>query len=309
MKRNPPFSATRMFDWNDLTYFLEVARQGRLGSAAKRLHVDHTTVGRRIAELEKMLNVKLFDRTPNGFVLTEAGHRLLTHAESIENTALTIADNAGQPAALAGTVRLATMEGIASFYLAPRLIDFHARHPDIMVELVTATQLLNLTKREADISLSFVRPSGSRVIVRKIGRFDLRLYGAPSYLRQHGTPKSVAELENHIFVDYIDDLVQIPAVRWLRDAIQHPHVVFRSTSMISQQNAAAAGVGLVVLPSFLGARDACLQPLLVDQLSIKRDLWLSVHEDLRNMARVKALTNFITELVKRDQDFLDGRER
>ncbi len=297
-----------MFDWNDLTYFLEVARQGRLGPAAKRLHVDHTTVGRRIAELEKMLNVKLFDRTQNGFVLTEAGHRLLRQAESIENHALAIADNAGQPAALAGTVRLATMEGIASFYLAPRLIEFHARHPAIMVELVTSTQLLNLTKREADVSLSFVSPGGSRLIARKIGRFDLKLYGAPSYLRLHGTPKSIADLENHVFVHYIEDMVQISVVHWLHDAIQHPHVVFRSTSLIAQKNAAAAGMGLVVLPSFLAARDARLKPLLVDQLSIKRELWLSVHEDLCDMARVKALTNFITDVIKRDQDFLDGRK-
>lgn len=294
-----------MFDWNDLTYFIELARQGRLGPAAKRLHVDHTTVGRRINELEKALNIKLFDRTPNGFVLTEAGHRLLANAEAIENNALAIAENAGQPAALAGTVRLATMEGIGSFYLTPHLIEFHGRHPDIMVELVTSTQLLNLTKREADVSLSFVCPSGSRLIVRKIGRFDLKLYAAPSYLQKYGTPKSIADLDNHVFVDYIDDLVQIPAVHWLHDTIRNPQVVFRSSSMMAQQNAAAAGVGLVVLPSFTGARDTRLKPLLVDQISIKRELWLSVHEDLRHIARVKALTTFLTKLIERDQDFLD----
>lgn len=297
-----------MFDWNDLTYFLELARQGRLGSAAKRLHVDHSTVGRRIAELEKALNIKLFDRTRDGFVLTESGHRLLAYAESMENGALAISENAGQSAALAGSVRLATMEGIGSFYLVPHLHEFHQQHLAITVELVTSAQLLNLTKREADVSLSFVCPSGSRLIVRKIGRFDLKLYGAPSYLRKHGTPKSVADLENHVFVDYIEDLVQIPAVRWLHDAIQHPQVIFRSTSMMAQHNAAVAGLGLVVLPSFTAARDTRLKPLLVDQLLIKRDLWLSVHEDLRHMARVKALTTFITRLIERDQDFLDGRQ-
>jgi len=297
-----------MFDWNDLTFFLEVARQGRLGSAARRLHVDHTTVGRRIAELEKALNVKLFDRTQNGFVLTEAGHRLIAHAETMENNALAIAENAGRSAALAGTVRLATMEGIASFYVAPNLRHFHAEHPSIVVELVTSTQLLNLTKREADVSLSFVCPSGSRLVVRKVGRFDLRLYGSPEYLERRGMPKSVADLNEHLFVDYIDDLVQIPAVRWLHDAIEHPQVVFRSSSMVAQQNAAAAGMGLVVLPSFTGARDRRLKPLLTELLSIKRDLWLAVHEDLRNLARVKALTRFLTNLIERDRNFLDGRD-
>lgn len=308
MNRYPAFTSSKMFDWNDLTYFLEVARQGRLAPAARRLHVDHSTVGRRIAELEKALNVKLFDRTQGGFVLAEAGHRLVAYAESMENNALAIAENAGQSAALAGTVRLVMMEGIASLYFASRLIGFHARHPNIMVELVTSAQLLNLIKREADVSLSFDCPSGSRLIVRKIGQFKLNLYGAQSYLQRQGVPKSIADLENHVFVDYIEDLVQIPAVRWLHDAIQHPHVVFRSSSMIAQQNAAAAGLGLVVLPAFAVTRNSRLKPLLVHQLSIKRDLWLSVHEDLRQLARVKALTTFITETIGQDREFLEERK-
>jgi len=296
-----------MFDWNDLKYFLELARQGRLAPAAKRLHVDHSTVGRRIVELEKALNTKLFDRTLTGFVLSEAGHRLLASAESIEVKTIAIAENAGQPTALSGAVRLATMEGLASFYLAPRLVEFYESHPGITVELITSTQLLNLTKREADLSLSFVRPTGSRLIVRQIGHVDLRLYGAPSYLGEHGVPQSLADLSNHRFVAYIEDLVQIAEVLWLHDAIQDPHIAFRSTSMISQHNAAAAGMGLVMSPSFLAACDSRLRPLQIKGLSVKRELWLSTHEDLRDMARVKALMDFIKKLVERDQGFLDGQ--
>ena len=297
-----------MFDWNDLRYFLELARQGRLAPAAKRLQVDHSTVGRRIAELEKTLNTQLFHRAPNGFVLTEAGHRLLAHAESIEVSAIAIAENAGQSAALSGTVRLATMEGLASFYVAPRLVEFYASHPGITVELIISTQLLNLTKREAAVSLSFVRPTGSRLIVLQVGRVDLRLYGAPSYLEQHGTPRSIDDLRNHRFVAYIDDLVQISEVLWLYDAIEDPNVVFRSTSMVSQHNAAAAGLGLVMSPSFIAAGDARLRPLRIEGLSVKRDLWLSTHEDFRYMARVKELMDFLKNRVERDQAFLDGQD-
>jgi DNA-binding transcriptional LysR family regulator len=295
-----------MFDWNDLRYFLELARQGRLAPAAKRLQVDQSTVGRRIAELEKALDTQLFHRSASGYVLTEAGHRLLAHAESIEANTTAIAENAGQSQAATGTVRLATMEGLASFYVAPRLVEFHASHPGILVELIISTQLLNLTKREADVSLSFVRPSGPRLIVRRIGQVDLRLYGAPAYLEQHGTPRTLEELRNHRFVAYIDDLVQIPEVLWLYDAIQEPNVVFRSTSMISQHNAAAAGLGLVMSPSFIAAGDARLRPLAIEGLSVKRELWLSTHEDLRYMARVKALMDFLKDVVERDQPLLDG---
>jgi DNA-binding transcriptional LysR family regulator len=295
-----------MFDWSDLRYFLELARQGRLAPAAKRLEVDHSTVGRRIAELEKALEAKLFDRTPSGFSLTEAGQRLLAHAEAMETAASAIAQNVGQAAALSGSVRLATMEGLASFYLARRLVDFYASHPGITVELITSTQLLSLTKREADISLSFIRPTGSRLIVRRIGRVGLHLYGAPAYLERHGTPRSVEDLKQHRFVAYLDELVQIPEVLWLYDAIGEPNVVFRSTSMIAQHNAAATGLGLVMSPSFIANGDPRLRRLPIQGVDAKRELWLSTHEDFRDVARVKALMDFVREAVERDQSYLDG---
>lgn len=294
-----------MFDWNDLRFFLELARQGRLAPAAKRLRVDNSTVGRRIAELEKALNTKLFDRTQTGFVLTEAGHALLAHAEAVEVKALAISERAGGSATLSGSVRLATMEGLASFYLAERLVEFHRTHPGIMVELVTSAQLLNLTKREADVSLSFVHPAGSRLIVKKVGRVDLCLYGSPAYLARHGMPRSIDDLKQHRFVAYIDDLIHIDEVKWLFDAIDDPNVVFRSTSMIAQHNAAAAGMGLVMSPSFLGLRDARLTLVEIEGLSVKRDLWLATHEDLRYMARVKAVMDFVKRIIRRDEAFLD----
>lgn len=293
-----------MFDWNDLRYFLELARQGRLAPAAKRLEVDHSTVGRRIAELEKALDAKLFDRTPTGFSLTEAGQRLLEHAEAMEAAASAIGENAGHAAALSGGVRLATMEGLASFYLAPRLVHFYASHPGITVELITSTQLLSLTKREADVSLSFVRPTGSRLIVRQIGRVGLHLYGAPAYLEHHGTPRTPEDLKQHRFVAYLDELVQIPEVLWLYDAIGEPNVVFRSTSMIAQHNAAASGLGLVMSPSFIAVGDPRLRRVPVEGLDAKRELWLSTHEDFREVARVKALMDFVAEAVRRDQQYL-----
>lgn len=298
---------TPMFDWNDLRYFLELMRRGRLGPTAKRLQVDHSTVSRRVAELEKALNAKLFERALTGFVPTEVGRQVLAHAEAIERSAIAISENAEYQPKLSGTVRLATMEGLASFYLAPRIDEFYHQHPEIVVELITSTQLLNLTKREAEVSVSFVRPSGPRLIIHKPGQVDLRLYAAESYLQKHGEPTSIEDLRNHFFVDYIEDQVQIEQVRWLLDAIKEPNVVFRSTSAIAQKNAAVAGVGLAMLPSFLGAHDQRLRPVLIDKLSVKREIWLATHEDLRTIPRVKALTTFIKKIITRDRAFLDGR--
>ena len=148
-----------VFDWNDLVYFLELARQSRLAPAARRLKVDHTTVSRRIAELEKSLSVKLFDRKPDGFVLTEHGHRLFAIAERIEQEAFSVPQTLGSDTTTAtGRVRVATMEGIGAFFLAERFAELAERNAGILVELVTERHLISLTKREADIFLSFVHP-------------------------------------------------------------------------------------------------------------------------------------------------------
>jgi DNA-binding transcriptional LysR family regulator len=179
-----------MFDWNNLHVFLELARQGRLSPTARRLRVDHTTVSRRVAELERSLDQKLFDRTADGFVLTEAGARLQPLAEAIEQQALVIA--AGKPAAPAGSVRVASMEGFGSQYVAQYLPSLTASYPELLVELVTSPDLVNLTKREADVSLSFMPPRGPRLQVRQIGSFALFLYAAPAYLAASGTSRKTS---------------------------------------------------------------------------------------------------------------------
>lgn len=186
-----------MFDWNDLTFFLELARHGRLMPAARRLKVDHTTVSRRIAELERNLDSRLFQRCSGGFVLTEAGHKLFVIAEAIEQKMLSVPEALGLQEAgqLLGRVRVATMEGIAAFYLAAKFSEFAASMPGVVVELVTERHLINLTKREADISVSFVPPQGPRLLVRRVGEFRLALFASERYLARRGRPATRADLQ------------------------------------------------------------------------------------------------------------------
>jgi DNA-binding transcriptional LysR family regulator len=296
-----------MFDWNDLKFFLELARQGRLMPAARRLKVDHTTVSRRISELEKDLAVKLFERKPDGFVLTEDGHRLLAIAEKIEVLGLSVVETIrSTPSEPSGRVRLATMEGIAAYYLTEKLVDFNARHPQILVELVTERHLINLTKREADVSISFVPPVGPRLDVRKAGTFRLGLFTSAGYAARRGMPTSLADLRQHDFVDYVVDLVAIAKVHWLLDVLEPEHVVFRSTSMAAQQNAILAGCGIGLLPFFSAKKEPRLVPVLPDKVRVERELYVTVHEDIQFMGRVRALTRFLFELFERDRDHLNS---
>jgi DNA-binding transcriptional LysR family regulator len=295
------------FDWGDLEFFLELARQGRLVPAARRLRADHTTVSRRVAELERALHCKLFDRNPSGFVLTDAGQKLFVYAESIESNAIAIAENVGGiSTAPSGDVRVATMEGIGSFYIAPLMWKLRQAFPAIRVELVTERHLINLTKREADISVSFAQMKGPRLISENIGTFELRLYASPSYIERMGLPASRDELDNHEFVDYIDDFVSIPEVRWLHDVLIPSKVVFQSSSMVAQHNAAVAGAGLVLLPSFSAAEDNRLIPVMPQLVSVMRPIWLTVHEDHQYLSRIKTVKRFLKQSIGDDQPFLNG---
>jgi DNA-binding transcriptional LysR family regulator len=294
-----------MFNWNDLVFFLELARQQRLMPAARRLKVDHTTVSRRISELEKDLAVKLFERKPDGFVLTEAGHKLLVFAERMEAQSIAVTETiTTRPSELSGKVRLATMEGIASYYLTQRLVEFNALHPQILIELVTERHLINLSKREADVSISFVPPMGARLDVRKAGTFRLGLYSSQSYLQKRGTPKNTSELHKHDFVDYVVDLVMIGKVHWLLDVVEPEHVVFRSSSMAAQQNSLAAGRGIGLLPFFSAKAEPRLVRVL-PEVAVERELFVSVHEDIQFMGRIRALTKFLFALFERDKAYLN----
>lgn len=291
----------KSLDWDDLKVFIHAARGGSLGSAAKRLRVDQSTISRRIAHLESTLGVALFERLPSGLKVNETGDRLLCHAERIESAVIAMREDVQCGGSrMAGRVRLATMEGIASLYLSYRFVELRKQHPDLTVELLTSPQSVSVNRREADLFLSFFRPTGQGMVSERIGCFQLGLYASQSYLDARGMPKNPSELTQHSFVTYIDDQIQLDSVRWLDDIIKSPPVSFHSNSMCAQMNAAAGGIGLVLLPSFATARRPDLIPVLHDKLSTTRELWINVHNDLQFVPRIRAVSSFLKSTFKAD---------
>lgn len=296
-----------MIDWNDLRHFLELARHGRLGPAAERLQVDQTTVSRRVGALEEALGAKLFDRSPGGYALTEAGQRLLSHAEAMETQSIALYQAlAGKDLAFSGTVRIATPEAFGSQFLARHANHFRERHPAIELELVAETRYLSLTKREADIAVTLARPTTGRLVARKLTDYRLQIYAAPHYLRRFPPIRQVSDLADHDFIWYVDDLLQFSELKLLERTFKDPRVVFRSTNVTGQANACAAGVGLALLPCFLAAGRKDLEPVLPREASADRSFWISVHSDLRHLARVDAVYRFLTELCERHKPLLMG---
>jgi len=293
------------YNWDDIIYFLEVSRARNLVRAGQKLKVDHTTVSRRVRELERSLNTTLFKRSKSGFALTETGLRLLQYAEAMENQANLIVETVvGEESAdAAGAVRIASMEGIGSMYLTRCIADFHKQYPSIQVELITDTRLLDMTRREADIFVSFFRPRGKRLSVKKLGEFKIALYATAEYFAKHGHPATVKDLDDHVFVDFIDEHIHIKENRWLSDILRPSHTAFRSTSLVSQYIAVSSGIGIAMLPSYVAAHNKDLRPVLPGYFSV-RDIWLSVHEDILHIGRIKAVMNFLEKRTAADRNFL-----
>ncbi|HEY0292320.1 MAG TPA: LysR family transcriptional regulator [Hansschlegelia sp.] len=298
--RTPP-----RYDWNDIVYFLAVARHKNLGRAAKALKVDHTTVGRRVRELERSLGANLFKRSRTGFALTEMGSRLLRHAEGMENQANALTECLGVGEDAGGAVRIATMEGIGSLYLTPKLYAFRKQYPGVQVELITDTRTLDLTRREAEVFVTFFRPGGRSLQTHKAGEFRVSLYAAEAYFADRARPCSIRDLEEHDFIDFIDEYVHVRENRWLSDVFRPANVGFRSTSLIAQYAAVSSGQGIAMLPSFVAAQNPALVPVL-PELSTMRDVWLSAHDDLVHVARVKAVLGFLQKMITNDGAFLRG---
>jgi DNA-binding transcriptional LysR family regulator len=298
-----------MIRWDDVRYFLAIHRCGTLSGAARALSVDQTTVGRRLAALEDGLNARLFDRTPDGFLLTSAGESILAAAEKVEASVIELENEvSGEDARTAGPVRVATSEAFAVTFLLERISELRRRHDGIYVEVCVGQSMVDLSRREADIALR-IRPRGlapaqPHLIARKLSDIAFSLYGARGYIERHGRPPRPDALRDHRLVGWCSEVAAIPGVDWLAEAGREGQVVARCSSILSLIGAARAGIGLAVLPCYA----AEVHPEL-ERLSDPIDwseLWLVVHPDVRRAARIRAVMDFIIEVVERSALALRG---
>ena len=294
--------------WDDLKMFLEVARHGSVHAAAKRLRLDHSTVCRRIGRLESLLAVKLFDRSRKGIAVRSEAQGLLKHIEQMDRHAGHLEDAFVRgDSTTTQVVRIATMEGIASGYLARRLPALEQFGPGLKIELVSIPQAVDLNRKEADVFLSFFNPDARGLKSALFGTFSLFLYCSKDYLRRYGTPRTREDLDGHVFVGYIDDLLAINAVRWLDEVVTAPAMSFHSNSVFAQCNAAVSGLGIALLPTFVGEGVSGVQRILPDKVCVQRDVWVSVRTEQSHLSRVKAATQFLKHIFARDVDFLLGK--
>ncbi|MGE0750409.1 MAG: LysR family transcriptional regulator [Variibacter sp.] len=293
----------REFEWNDLRFFLAVARFGTLTAAAQHLHADHTTIGRRVRMLETALKARLFDRRTTGYTLTREGKRLLKAARAMEEiafsaqTQLEQADNA-----LSGTVRIGTTDGFGTIFLAPRIGRLAGMHADLEVQLVAVPRISNLSKREADLAVGLTRPSEGRLYSRKLTDYELGIYGAADYIAAHAPIENVDDLVAHRFTSYIEDLIYAKELDYIPRVNAMIRPKLKISNPIAQLKATVAGNGLCVLPCFIAATEPSLRRVLPDKVAVTNSFWLITHADQRNLARIRAAADFITSAVKEERN-------
>lgn len=295
-------------DWDNLRYFLELSRTRKLTAAARRLEVDHTTVSRRIQALEKSLGAQLFTRETSGYSLTEAGRSLLPQAEAMESACSAIErEREEQTEMLSGHVRIGVTEGYGSVMLAPQLAEFTQRYPHLGIDLLAVPRTMHLSRREADIVITLDRPERGPFIITRLTDYVLRLYASPIYLQAHAPITSRETLRSHRFVSYIDDLLYSKELFYLDEIGKPLQVSLRSTSILAQQQAAAAGAGIAILPAFAAEADPRLQPILSDSIEFTRTFWMLMPIELKDIARMKATWTYLREMADSQQDLLLGR--
>jgi DNA-binding transcriptional LysR family regulator len=289
-------------DWDDFRVFLAVARTGQLVAAAKRLGINHATVGRRITSLENALGSQLLIRRTTGCELTSAGEELLSYAERIEAEMIAARSALGEEnVAISGTVRIGAPDGFGVSFLAPILPSLTSRHPDLKVQLVPVPRYFSLSRRDADIAISVQPPTQGRLIAKKLVDYRLGLFASSSYLEENGVPISTSELLNHRLVGYVEDLVVTPSLHYGPEVVRGWNAGFEISSALGQVEAVRAGGGIGILHCYIARAHDELVPVLPDY-RIKRSYWLSYHESLRSISRVRVVSDFISAAVQEASD-------
>jgi DNA-binding transcriptional LysR family regulator len=285
-------------DWDNLRYFLAVARAGKLTAAARRLGQDHTTVGRRIVSLERAFQSKLFERRPDGYRLTEVGERLYENVDALESSVWEIQRNiAGRTQHVEGLVRIGAPDDFGNMFLAKRIGELQGLHPGLKIELITSPHTLSVSKREVDIAIGIERPVEGRLFVRKLTDVEMRLYANRDYIDAHGPIDEAPDLARQMWIGSASDFnaaALLDAATGL-DGVPAPR--FTCSSFAGQLAATVSGAGLAMLPRYVADQETSLTPVLPDVAKATQAYHMVIHADLRGLARVRTVANYIAEKV------------
>ena len=280
-------------EWNDLRIFLAIARSGTLGGAARLAGQTQPTMGRRLRALETAIGAALFQRTSEGFILTDEGEAILAHAEQMEEAALAIQRKlSGQASVPSGLLRVAASDWFGAHILSPLAASFRQQYPEVSIELITDSRPFSLARREADVAFRITPFEEADVIQRKLLHMDYAAYGALGL----EAPK-LGDGSDCTLITMDAAFADIPDTKWLRKVLPNAQIGFASNSRDAQAIQCAAGAGVAVLPCLLGDLIPTIKRLDLGDTPPGRDVYIGYHRDLRHLGRLRAFIAHVIESV------------
>lgn len=287
-------------DWDDLRVFLAVARSESLSGAGRVLKCDAATVGRRVARLEESFAARLFDKSPQGYALTEAGRRLLPHAEAAEQALSAAAEDLGGEAGrLTGQFRIGAPDGCANYLLPQVCAAMSDAHPGLELQVVALPRVFNLSRREADMAIAVSRPPEGRLTVQKLTDYQLHLAGHRDYLAAHPPVTGRGDLRGHRMIGYIPDMIFDKELDYLAETgVELVRLASNSVSVQMQMVRSGAGLGIVhdfAIPACPG-----VVRVIPGQIALTRSFWLIRHADDRRSERMNRLAEALAQGIRRE---------
>ncbi|MFC9770616.1 MULTISPECIES: LysR family transcriptional regulator [unclassified Pseudarthrobacter] len=292
---------------DDLLVLLEVSRSAKFTTAAQALGLNHTTVSRRIAALEKSLGGRVLARAAGGWELTELGERAVRVAEQVEEVLATLGPGGRAPDPITGVVRMTATDGFSAYIAAPAVARLRRAHPGLSVEVVTMTRRALQQRSGLDIEVVVGEPQVHRAEAVRLGEYMLGMYASRAYLAEHGTPATVADLNGHPLVYFVDSMLQVDLLDAPRRLVPAMRDGLTSTNVFVHVEATRAGAGIGFLPCFMGDLHDDLVRLLPDRIAERLPYWMVLRPDSMRRPAVAAVVQALREQVTMHRDALLGR--
>ncbi|MDH3218733.1 MAG: LysR family transcriptional regulator [Gammaproteobacteria bacterium] len=283
-------------NWDNLRYVLVVANRGSIAAAARELNVNRTTVLRRISQFQENLNCRIFDRGSNGYALTPEAEKMIDAAREVESTLFDMQRQiAGHELKLEGELRVTTTDTFMLSVLGPHLASFQQQHPHIVVDLVVTNSILDLNRRDADVAIRPTPHPEPDLVGRRLCDVEFGIYASPEFAAD-GAGVDILE---HRWIGFVDSLHTTPLGTWFDRSIDRSKVCLRCDSFVSVLVAAESGIGLALLPRFLGDASRVLRRVEMSTAELTTGLWVLTHPDLARSARVNAFVEHLSAALGR----------
>lgn len=285
-------------DWDDVKVFLAVAQAGSLAAGARRLRLSQATVWRRIRALDEALGARLFERRPNGYVLSAQGTTFLRALDGIDSRIAIARRRLSEGGEIIeGEVRIASPEALATF-IAQSASRLAARHPQLRIELVSASPIGDFGLRDADLTIRCEKPHVGGFWTSRIHPIRFALYASAAYIAAHGAPRALDALAGHRLIDFDRSLAHAAPEPWREADLEGAQIVLRASSPHARVAAVRAGMGLAVLPCCLATQDPALVPVLGPEVVGELELHVCVNTELMGLSRIAEASGFVEQVLR-----------